>query len=767
MITRLQLLRNVGQFDNVSAPATLDLKRLALVYAENGRGKTTLAAILRSLATGESLPINERKRLGAAHPPEVRIACTGGPRPAAFVDGTWDRTCPAVTVFDDVFVDRNVYSGLEVAPEHRQNLHDLILGAQGVTLARRVDDLATQIRNHNTEIRTKGNAIPLADRHGLSIEDFVALPQHANIDDAILTAEQRLAALQQSAKVQSTADFAALGLPEIDSVAISDLLGRTIADLDAAAVAAVEEHFTEFGDGAEAWVGTGVGFTQGGVNAAPDANCPFCRQSLARSTIFAHYRAYFGDAYRQLQADLASAQTSLEHAMSGEAIADFERGVRAAEDRQNFWSAFCVVPAVSIDNAAVVNAWRNVRDRLLSALRTKREDPLSTVALDDDTQTAITAYATLVRQVADKSRELVAANGEIQRVKNATRAGNAQAAENEVRRLRATKARYKPENNLLCIAYAEAVRAKSQADTDKIAAQHALNVHRNAVFPAYQASINSYLARFRAGFAIEQVQPQNTGGRPSCTYQLVVNSHRVPVASGNVAAEVPAFKNTLSAGDRNTLALAFFLSVLDQDSERATRVVVLDDPVSSLDEHRCVVTIQHARGLVGRVAQVIVLSHSKPFLKQIWQDADREDTTSVTLTRDGTGSTLAAWNVTEDCVTEYDKNHELLRAYATSNTGNPREVAKCLRPVLEGYMRVACPAHFPPGKLLGNFCIFAEQRAAAGAPIIADDRLTELRCLNEYSRRYHHTTNTAFDTEDINDGELAGFVSRTLDFVKA
>ncbi len=767
VITRLQLLRNVGQFDNVSAPATLDLKRLTLVYAENGRGKTTLAAILRSLGMGEALPINERKRLGAAHPPEVRIACAGGPQAAAFVNGAWDRTCPAVMVFDDVFVDRNVYSGLDVDPEHRQNLHDLILGAQGVTLARRVDDLATQIRNHNTEIRTKGNAISVADRHGLSVEDFCALPQQANIDEAIRTAEQHLAALQQAGAVQSTAEFATLGLPAIDSAALSTLFGCTVANLDAAAVAAVQEHFTMLGNGAEAWVSTGVGHTPGGVNAAPDARCPFCRQTLSGSTIFAHYRAYFGDAYRQLQTDLASAQTTLEATMRGDALAGFERQVKTAEDRERFWSTFCTVPAIGIDTTAVARAWQNVRDRLLAAMRTKRADPLIAVALDTDARAAVTTYSTLAEQVAAKSRELIVANENIQRVKEATHAGNTQATDNEVKRLKATKARHTPENIRLCDAYTAAVRGKEQAETDKTAAQHALNAHRDTVFPAYQTAINSYLAQFNAGFSIEQVQPQNTPGRPSCTYQLVVNTHRVPVASGNMAAGAPAFKNTMSAGDRNTLALAFFLSTLAQDAQKASRVVVMDDPVSSLDEHRCVATIQEVRGLVGQVAQVIVLSHSKSFLARIWQHADYANTTSLTVTRDGAGSTLAVWNVTDESVTEYDKRHARLREYAAANTGNSREVAESIRPVLEGYLRVGCPEHFTPGTLLGPFRGIAQQRAAAGTPIMDAAALTELGQLVEYGNRFHHETNPAWDTENINDGELAGFVRRVLNFVKA
>lgn len=169
MIQKLRLLRSIGQFDAVSTGANFDLRKLTLVYAENARGKTTLAAIMRSLATGESLPITERRRLGATQAPEAIIECTGGPPPAIFQNGAWSRTCADVLVFDDAFVDKNVYSGMDVAAEHRQNLHELIVGAAGVALARRVDDIAAEIRDHNRTLREKSDAIPVADRHGLNL----------------------------------------------------------------------------------------------------------------------------------------------------------------------------------------------------------------------------------------------------------------------------------------------------------------------------------------------------------------------------------------------------------------------------------------------------------------------------------------------------------------------------------------------------------------------------------------------------------------------
>src|SRR5579864_4515219 len=51
------------QFDSVATADQLPLSKLALLYAENGRAKTTLAAILRSLATGDPVPVLERQRL--------------------------------------------------------------------------------------------------------------------------------------------------------------------------------------------------------------------------------------------------------------------------------------------------------------------------------------------------------------------------------------------------------------------------------------------------------------------------------------------------------------------------------------------------------------------------------------------------------------------------------------------------------------------------------------------------------------------------------
>ena len=169
MITSLNLIRNIGHFDSFTT--TTQLAPLTLIYAENGRGKTTLSAILRSLGTGDPVPISERRRLAAQHQPHAILTCTGAPPNAIFQNGAWNRTLPEVLVFDDVFVDQNVYSGLVVGSVHRQNLHELILGSQGVTLNQQLQTLIARIEQHNADLRRLGSLIPAAERGALSVDE--------------------------------------------------------------------------------------------------------------------------------------------------------------------------------------------------------------------------------------------------------------------------------------------------------------------------------------------------------------------------------------------------------------------------------------------------------------------------------------------------------------------------------------------------------------------------------------------------------------------
>ncbi len=764
MITLIRLLRNVGQFDSVHAGANIPLARLALVYAENGRGKTTLAAVLRSLASGDAIPIAERKRLAAAHPPHVVIECAGGPPFATFENNAWNRTLSDLLVFDDHFIDANVYSGLVVTSDHRQNLHELILGAQGVSLTRRLQELAERIERHNGEIRTKAAAIPAAERGTLTVDQFCDLPARDDIDEAIKTADRNLAAIRQQESIRNTTLLPEMRLPSIDLVALEALMAEGLPALDAAALARLQQHFSLIGEGGEAWVSAGIpriSTTDDGVSP-----CPFCCQSLNHSPILEHYRAFFSEEYRLLKERIATVSGEVSHNHGGDSQAGFERSARTLTERRQFWSQFVDMPTFDIDLLAVARVWRTAREGILTALQSKQRTPLEQIALSVQAREAIEDYQRMRLELEGANQRFQATAEAINLVKEQAEAGDAASVAADLARLQATKARHTPDISAKCTEYLAAKTSKAATEREREQAQADLDQYRTSVFPGFQTTINLYLERFNAGFRLDSVTSTLTRGGPTCTYNVIVNDTPVPVSGARDTPGQPSFRTTLSAGDRNTLALAFFFASLDHDPNIGQKTVAIDDPISSLDEHRALTTVQELRRLVARVAQVIVLSHSKPFLCRIWENANRNARSAMTVARDTNGSTLRLWNVGDDCITEHDRRHALLRSYHANGGGDSRDVAQAIRPILEAFSRVAYPEHFLPGAMLGQFRETCSQRVGTPQEILSQTDIDELRDLIEYANRFHHDTNQAWQTEVINDGELHGYVRRALTFAK-
>jgi wobble nucleotide-excising tRNase len=764
VINRFLLFRNIGQFDSVDAASNVPLSLITLIYAENGRGKTTLTAILRSLASADPLPIIERRRLTATHPPHAVIDCIGGPPPAMFQANAWNRALPNIVVFDDTFINENVYSGLAVEAEQRQNLHEFILGAQGIALNRTLQQHIERVEEHNRKLRRKADAIPATVRGVMNVDDFCALPETADIDAAIQAAERNLAAAQEQEAIRTTPSFDVLSLPEFDADSITSLLQRDLSSLDAAALAQVQRHLTSLGEGGEGWVADGMRRVRPTDQGAE--TCPFCAQDLRGSPIINHYRAYFSAAYTDLTKAIVDGLTAINRFHAGGAPAAFERAVRVCSERRQFWSRFAELPEVSLDTAEISRAWNTARDAVIDALQTKQAAPLEQQSLSTETGAAIAAFDDQRRQVAALNQQLQDANAVIAIVKEQAATGNRAALTADVARLKAIQARHTPQIAPLCADYSAEKTAKATAEQRRNEARVQLEQYRQRVFPAYENAINIYLRRFNAGFRIGTVTAVNTRSGSSCTYNVVINDQPVPITGAAPLVGAPSFRNTLSSGDRNTLALAFFFASLDNDPALADRIVVIDDPITSLDEHRSLTTVQEMRHLAERTAQVIVLSHDKPFLCRVWDGTDRDQRAALEIARDGLGSTIRAWDVNQDSVTEHDRRHALLREYRTGAGSNNRQVAASLRPMIEQFLRVAYPEHFPPGTLLGPFRNLCEQRIGTSAEILDQADTRELCNLVEYANRFHHDTNPAWEIERVNDTELLDFVNRTYYFTR-
>lgn len=763
MVERLTLLRNIGQFDSIALGAQLPFAKFTLIYAENGRGKTTVSAVMRSLATGDANLIAERHRLGAAHPPHVIIHVAGGAN-HTFQHNAWSAPLPTLSVFDDAFVAANVCSGIEIAAGHRQNLHELILGAQGVALNMTLLAHVEAIEQHNRLLREKGDAIPAGSRGTLTVDQFCTLPHIADLAERLQDSERRLAAAQSAAAIQSEVEFVAIDLPTFDVDAINALLGRNLADLDAAAVQQVQAHLVRLGQRGEQWVASGVGLIPRASQGETEESCPFCKQALGGSDIIPHYRAYFGAGYAALKESISDAKRAVAAAHGGEVPAAFERAVRVAVQRREFWSKFAEIPEIKVDTAAIGLAWRTAREAVDAALAAKQAAPLDGAVLNQQTTAAISAYHVVRKAIIDLSAALIAVNPRLAIVKEQAQAADAATLTADIAKLKATQDRHSPGTAPLCQSYLDEKQAKAATERLRTAARTDLDSYRQNIFPRYQDAINAYLQRFGAGFRLQGMTSVNNRAGSSVNYAMVINQNEVPLTADGA----PSFRSALSSGDRSTLALAFFFAALDQEPALADRIVIIDDPMTSLDEHRSLVTIQEIAHLSDRVRQVMVLSHSKPFLMALWNEAPRNQLrTAMRITRAANGSAIGAWDVSADSITEHDRRYARVLAYLqAADHETERQVASDLRPMLEAFFRVAYPHAFPPGALLGPFVNICQQRLNSADQLLDDADTRELDNLLGYANRFHHDTNSRWQVEIINDQQLAMFAGRILEFIR-
>lgn len=762
MIEKINYIDNTGIFIRMSGAANVNLKRLNLIYAENGRGKTTLSAILRSLMTGEPIHINERRSIGSQSNPRVIFTCVGN-QTVQFQNGTWTRTIPEIVIYDDVFVANNVCSGLIVDPSHRQNLHELIIGEQGVSLNRQLNDYIKQIEDHNRELLRLSSLIPTESMQGYRIDDYCSLPNEDDIDDKITVAERSLLAAQNAAEISSAAQFTLIQLPEFNQSAYTELLSLSLETLDSTALQLVKDHFGKYSPSPELWISQGMSYLQSIPVERDDEICPFCSQPLEGSSILMHYRAYFGAEYKQLIKGISEARTQVDTQCGEEKLIAFERAIRLYNENRLYWSKFTDVPEIVFESETVVSSWKNLRDMINSKLMIKQASPLDIVTFTEDELALFTAYDANRQRIDDHNLQVTQTNVEINAIKQRTKSADITPLNRDLSRLKAIKSRYSHDLSQTCESYLIEKNNKLTTESLRVAARTNLQNYRDSVFPRFETAVNNYLQVFNAGFRLCNVSPANIRAGSTCSYGVLIDNTPVSITSEPGA---HAFHNTLSSGDRNSLALAFCFATLRDDPNLKDKIIIIDDPVSTLDEHRTLSTAQEIRRLASQAKQVIVLSHSKPFLCSIWPGADRDNSASLQIIRDGRNSTITDWNVDNDSYTEHDRLFGLLDAYVSGERVNPRDVAIAIRPFLEGYLRVRCPKFFVPGTLIGRFVNTCRPRIGTAEQILNESQINELNDIKEYANRFHHDTNPNWQTAHINDGALNGFVRRTLTFTE-
>ena len=571
MIKKILKIKNIGRYDTGSANDDLSFGKQTVVFGANKIGKTTLVSILRSLKESNTSYITSRKTFGASliDAQECEIKFSDGNQ--AVFPSSWLNE--NIEIFDNDFIHRNIFVGDKIEQDHKTQLHRILIDESNLKLQEKID---SEEANYDKLIGDKEIA---RKEIGVAFDQFIKLANKdeiANVDTKIKDNQNKQRQYSNQAKLGQLKSSTKLCF---NFDAFETNIKKNI---DTSLEQKIKDHIeTCWRSGHE-----DVDFLSSGTDKISDEKnlCPFCGQDLKGvSDLISNLKSFFSDAYK-------GTQSSIKESIAAFEMIDIEKEV-AQFKAEGFEFATQVNQQILSTDLEVIG----------EKLDQKQKDLSVDIKLAE-----VPEYK--------QYKEIVDAMGiEIESLKIESIDINALLQEESC--LKLNKERFSNDGKEKYEKYKESEKAVADKKNEIDTLYQDLKTKLNKLFGDYLGEINSTLEDSFANFklsGLSSISDRKLKESFFCDYTFVFDhTHGVNILDAD---DRPQFKNTLSDSDKRIFAFAFFIAKLKRDNSLSDKIVVLDDPFTSLDEERrdSMITILSSLGC----EQIIILSHSRSFVKR-------------------------------------------------------------------------------------------------------------------------------------------------------
>ena len=767
-VARLQEVKyvhNVGRFEKAQSVSGATFGPCTLLFGENGWGKSTLADLLRSLTTRTSDILIGRKTLAGG--PNQKAVVQFGDQLAVFEGGDWSGIRPRIAIYDSTFVNDNVFSGDVVTNEHLKKQYGMVVGEEGVRRVRRIVELDSENRENNRRLCTVeaklAGIVSAVGPEGMTSKKFLLLKPIADVDANIEAKRGQVQRASRASELKRAVEPGLLPLPT-ETEEIRQSLHSTIDGIAEAAANAVRAHITKHQEAERSGTMTHEGWLEAGTALVHEDGCPFCGQRFDDRTLVDSYAEYFGEAYKTLAADIKAKRDTFRRYEKGDYRERTTETARQNKTLFAYWKEAGQLDAPELDGIEAAIASMEAAAGLLDAVFIEKQGNLTEAVTGRDVEASVTAWNNGRKEIVRLNHAIEGYVAKIEALKKSLDEAELPRLQNELKTLQAVKRRHDGETRALVKELRELEATKRRIASEKADERKRLNEHGRAITETLGRTINSYLGRLNAGFKIDYREPNYQGKEPAASYQILINDVPVSPRSSSPHLAAASFRNTLSAGDKSTLALALFLAKLNSEPELGETIVVLDDPFTSLDNFRRQFTAIEIRKLCDRAAQTIVLSHDKSFLRLLWDKIDQSMIKCVAIQTGAPGmTTIAPYDIESETRSRHLTERMKIEEYVE---GEPHEAAYIrtrLRTVCEDFYRRGDLGLFHEAASLEEIIRLLHD-AAQEHPY--KGVIEDLRDINVYSRGEHHAEVEHDPSGESSDEELKGFCRRVLDLTR-
>jgi len=757
MLERIHYIKGLGLLHDANG-APFNLQKASLIYADNGRGKSTLASMLRSCSTNNPALITMRKTIDGVNAQEVKLQFTNG-QSSSFCNGSWDNQRPELLVFDTDFVEQNVYSGGKVSADQRKNLLQFALGANAVNAQNDYNLADEDTKNAAASVREITSQLSVLHT-GMALAQFQQIVEVPDADTQITKINIQISEAENIAKIQAKSIPQELVLPCISLDPIFNILDTSLENIDVSAEEQVRAHLDLHNKhGLEKWVSDGHAYGE-------EKNCLYCNQPLEGVNLIKAYRSFFNQDYNSLKRNVNSLAGLIETSVPGTLVSTLKSEFDIASAVIESWQQNLELDTPSFNVETASQLLESLISLLEDLKQRKESNLLESIGTDQDKQVAIDYYKSILAIVESVNQSIRALVLKITEYKANKAAMDVTALRQQIINLQWAKKRFEPTVITLISQLATAQVTLNTAQANKQAKKTILNQQMKTILTSYRDSINVLLSNFGAQFKIPEINFNYLGSIRS-DYALQMRGSNIALNDG-----IPDFRTALSESDKRTLAFAFFIASIEADQDLVNKVVVIDDPICSFDLNRKMQTMMVLKRIHDNSQQIILLAHDLHFLRGFRDKLSKQSNFNSNNIKSlklkaisNEYSDFSNIDIDAECESAYFKAHRLLDFYLQGSAINSLDVARSIRPMLEGYLHRRFPGKINSGLLFGQVISMITNAQVPDPIAHAQDITDELTEINNYVGQFHHDTNPAADQVVVLDGELRTYVIRALNVI--
>ncbi len=612
---KIQEIKGIKRFYDIR-DINFESSKIIIFFGENGSGKTTLSKLLKTLHD------RDIERVSSLKHDEGRFIKTN----LIFNDGSCvdciindnakrinGEFPTALEVFNIDFINNYIYLGHEVTANQKSNLYKFVFGEHQVQLQQQIDEKIEEIKKLNTQIKDKETElIKLAQISKEEIEDFVGMNVQETIQDLenhIAELNTKLKNLRENEYINKLGTLKPINLKEAEDLVskVKNVCETSLGRLYMTALKRFEEHIQIIGEDKREWLKDGFQI----VKSKNLDICPFCGKDIKANELVKEYETAFNEEYINFIQHL----DRLAKQINEFSLSYMVELINQNDELIQKWSKYIndlEVPQLG----DIREIEKEIKQAFMNLLEQKRQNVF--VSLDNFSEID-SLIEKIIKQIGFYNKKVEEINKRIEEFKQDLSKESAREAHNQIRELKRKLKRKQLDS--LCQEYIELSSKKEELEQEKKELIDQLNEEMNEFLNMYEETINHIFEKFNTDYRIKSQKISATRKRQTFEYGIQLNFSE-DIKPNQKLGEI------LSEGDKTTLAFSVFIAKLLLDDKLNEKIVIIDDPISSLDDFRINRTVDYVMRILDKAKQMIVLSHNPLFLKELLYRVKKEKLSS-------------------------------------------------------------------------------------------------------------------------------------------